>query len=105
MFIAGLLNINFILTATIDLFKFEVLFLEVICSYNMHMYLLIVAILSQVKLFGVSHVQCRTADGCAVSLVNFPDNNGWTPLHYACYDNNKELVQQLLKAKPDLYAR
>ena len=31
-------------------------------------------------------------------LVNLCDYVGRTPLHYACYDNNKELLQQLLDA-------
>ena len=30
-------------------------------------------------------------------LVNVPDLRGWTPLHFACSDNNKELVELLLK--------
>ena len=38
-------------------------------------------------------------------LTNFPDNKGWTPLHYACYDNNIKLVLQLIKAGADPNAR
>ena len=38
-------------------------------------------------------------------LVLLPDNKGWTPLHYACYDNNKKLVQQLRDAGADPNAR
>ena len=33
------------------------------------------------------------------------DCNGWTPLHYACYDNNEELIKQLLNAGADPWAR
>ena len=40
-----------------------------------------------------------------VSLVNDPDCDGKTPLHYACYSNNKELVKQLLQAGADPNAR
>ena len=38
-------------------------------------------------------------------LVLLPDNKGWTPLHYACYDNNKKLVQQLRDTGADPNAR
>ena len=31
-------------------------------------------------------------------LVDVPDSTGLTPLHFACSDNNLELVDQLLKA-------
>ena len=47
----------------------------------------------------------RTADNHPQKLVNFPDCKGWTPLHYACYDSNKELVKQLLAAGADKCAR
>jgi len=33
------------------------------------------------------------------------DCNGWTPLHYACYDDNKELIEQLMEAGADIWAR
>ena len=38
-------------------------------------------------------------------LAELPDNKGWTALHYACYDNNKKLVQQLINAGADPNAR
>ena len=38
-------------------------------------------------------------------LAELPDNKGWTPLHYACYDNNMKLVQQLIDAGADPNAR
>ena len=38
-------------------------------------------------------------------LVNMVDCNGWTPLHYACYDDNKELIEQLMEAGADKWAR
>jgi len=41
----------------------------------------------------------------AERLVNLSDYNGWTPLHYACFDENKELLQQLLEAGADPTAR
>ena len=34
-------------------------------------------------------------------LVELPDRKGWTPLHYACFDNNEELVRQLMGAGAD----
>ena len=34
-------------------------------------------------------------------LVLLPDCKGWTPLHYACYDNNMKLVLQLRDAGAD----
>ena len=38
----------------------------------------------------------------AGSLVNIPDGaRGMTPLHFACSDNNKELVALLLEAGAD----
>lgn len=40
-----------------------------------------------------------------VPLVNIKDLKGWTPLHYACSDNNLEFVQQLLDAGADQNAR
>ena len=46
----------------------------------------------------------RTPDN-SVPLVNLPDNKGWTPLHYACYDNNTKLVQQLIKAGTNANAK
>ena len=33
------------------------------------------------------------------------DCNGWTPLHYACWDDNKELAEQLMEAGADIWAR
>ena len=45
--------------------------------------------------------QCRQPN----RLAELPDNKGWTPLHYACYDNNKKLVQQLRDAGADPNAR
>ena len=47
----------------------------------------------------------RTGDQHPNLLTNFPDNKGWTPLHYACYDNNTKLVLQLIKAGADPNAR
>ena len=47
----------------------------------------------------------RTDDQDPQPLANLPDNNGWTPLHYACYDNNMKLVQQLLRAGADPNAK
>ena len=41
----------------------------------------------------------------AEALVNVPDIKGWTPLHYACSENNLELIQPLLEAGADPYAR
>ena len=38
-------------------------------------------------------------------LAELPDRKGWTPLHYACFDNNKELVRQLLGAGADPNAK
>ena len=38
-------------------------------------------------------------------LVDLGDCNGWTPLHYACYDNNKELIEHLMEAGADIWAR
>ena len=38
-------------------------------------------------------------------LVDFTDNKRRTPLHYACHAKNKELVQQLLRAGANPYAR
>ena len=38
-------------------------------------------------------------------LAELPDSKGWTPLHYACYDNNMKLVQQLINAGADPNAR
>jgi len=38
-------------------------------------------------------------------LVNVPELKGWTPLHYACSNNDKDLVQQLLDAGADPNAR
>ena len=38
-------------------------------------------------------------------LVNLSDYNGWTPLHYACFNENRELLQQLLEAGADPTAR
>ena len=38
-------------------------------------------------------------------LVNIPELGGWTPLHYACSKNDKDLVQQLLNAGADPNAR
>lgn len=35
------------------------------------------------------------------SLVNAVDRDGYTPLHKACYNNNYELAQLLLKYKAD----
>ena len=34
-------------------------------------------------------------------LAELPDRKGWTPLHYACFDNNEELVRQLMEAGAD----
>jgi ankyrin repeat protein len=34
-------------------------------------------------------------------LVNATDRDGYTPLHKACYNNNYELAQILLKYKAD----
>ena len=39
------------------------------------------------------------------SLVGIPDVEGLTPLHYACSDNNMELVELLLKAGANPKAR
>ena len=46
---------------------------------------------------------CAYRDG---SLVNVPESS-WllTPLHLACWNSNKELVQQLLDAGADQNAR
>ena len=42
----------------------------------------------------------------AEPLVNVPDGaRGLTPLHFACSDNNKELVALLLEAGADPGAR
>ena len=41
------------------------------------------------------------SDGQHDPLAVLPDRKGWTPLHYACFDNNKELVRQLLGAGAD----
>ena len=42
----------------------------------------------------------------AKPLVNVQDSaRGMTPLHFACSDNNKELVELLLKAGGDPNAR
>ena len=42
----------------------------------------------------------------AKSLVNVSDDaRGMTPLHFACSDNNKELVEKLLKAEAHPEAR
>ena len=38
-------------------------------------------------------------------LAELPDNKGWTPLHYACYDNNMKLVLQLINAGADPNAK
>ena len=46
----------------------------------------------------------RTPDN-PVPLANLPDNKGWTPLHYACYDNNAKLVQQLINAGTNANAK
>ena len=51
----------------------------------------------------VYHFVCRNEG--TVPLVNIPDFKGWTPLHYACSDNNLEFVQQLLDAGADRNAR
>ena len=58
----------------------------------------------------VNTEMCGNADGIShrtagERLVDMGDCNGWTPLHYACYDSNKELVEQLLKAGADTWAR
>ena len=39
------------------------------------------------------------------ALVNVPDFKGWTPLHYACSENNLELIQRLLEVGADPNAR
>ena len=44
----------------------------------------------------------RTGTG---PLVNVPEIRGWTPLHYACSNDDKDLVQQLLDAGADPNAR
>ena len=41
----------------------------------------------------------------SVPLVNISDLKGWTPLHYACSDNNLEFVQLLLDAGADQNAK
>ena len=46
----------------------------------------------------------RTPDH-PVPLAELPDSKGWTPLHYACYDNNMKLVLQLIEAKTDANAK
>lgn len=51
------------------------------------------------------HDKHRTADKDSQQLVNLHDCKGWTPLHYACYDSNKELVKQLLDAGANKDAR
>ena len=33
------------------------------------------------------------------------DYRGWTPLHYACIANNKQLIEQLMGAGADKWAR
>ena len=38
-------------------------------------------------------------------LVDMVDCNGWTPLHYACFDSNKELIEHLMEAGADIWAR
>ena len=38
-------------------------------------------------------------------LVDMVDCNGWTPLHYACIENNRELIEQLMEAGADIWAR
>ena len=38
-------------------------------------------------------------------LAELPDRKGWTPLHYGCFDNNKELVQELRDAGADPNAK
>ena len=46
----------------------------------------------------------RTPD-YPVQLAKLPDSKGWTPLHYACYDNNMKLVLQLISAGTDANAK
>ena len=48
---------------------------------------------------------CKHRQRHAEPLVNVPDFKGWTPLHYACSENNLELVQLLLEAGADPNAR
>ena len=48
---------------------------------------------------------CEHRTEHAVPLVNVPDFKGWTPLHYACCDNNLEFVELLLAAGANRDAR
>ena len=38
-------------------------------------------------------------------LVDMVDYRGWTPLHYACIANNEQLIEQLMEAGADIWAR
>ena len=49
--------------------------------------------------------RCKYRAEHSEALVNVPDFKGWTPLHYACSENNLELIQRLLEVGADPNAR
>ena len=64
--------------------------------YNLQSWLLL-CIYQSDYVIGISEYRTEHSE----ALVNVPDFKGWTPLHYACSDNNFELVQLLIDAGAD----
>ena len=78
----------------------NVLCLYLVCIRHTHTSTYIITVSTEVCACEIVYLTHRTA-----GLVDMVDCNGWTPLHYACFDNNKELIEHLMEAGADIWAR